>query len=160
MRPNMSRVFLAGFTGTVCITLMMYFVSPLMSGGPVDIAAMLSNLFGGSWVAGIIAHFIIGTLILPAIYAWFLFRVFTGGPAVRGMTWGLVLWMVSQGILMPLLGAGFFSAQAGGTRAALDSLIGHLTYGLILGVGAGGAHAIRRHEAASMKPEFHARRAS
>jgi hypothetical protein len=160
MRPNLTRVFLAGLTGTVCITLMMYFVSPMMSGGPVDIAAMLSNLFGGSWVAGIIAHFVIGTLILPAIYALLLFRVLTGGPAVRGMTWGLVLWMISQSVLMPLLGAGFFSAEAGGARAALDSLLGHLTYGLILGVGGGAAHVSESDELERIEPGVHARRAS
>jgi hypothetical protein len=159
MRPNMSRVFIAGFVGTVCITLMMYFVSPLMSGGPVDIAAMLSGAVGGSWVAGIIAHFVIGTLILPAIYGYFLFRIFTGGPAVRGMTWGLVLWFISQMAIMPVLGAGFFSAQAGGARAALDSLLGHLAYGLILGVGGGGARRRQSERTEGLGSEVHVRRA-
>ena len=143
MRPNLSRALVAGFAGTILITLMMYFVSPMMSGGPMDIAALLGGVLGGSWAAGIAAHFVIGTLVFPAIYALLLYRVLTGSPAVRGMTWGLVLWFASQAVVMPALGAGFFSSEAGGAMAAMDSLIGHLAYGFVLGVGAGRGHPVR-----------------
>jgi len=159
MRPNMSRAFIAGFAGTIFITLMMYFVSPMMSGGPMDIAAMLGGLLGGSWVAGIVAHFVIGTVVFPVIYSLFLFPVLTGSPAVRGMTWGLILWFVSQAVVMPVLGGGFFSSQAGGLMAVMDSLIGHLVYGFVFGVVAGGAHAARIRETEDLGSEAHVRRA-
>jgi uncharacterized protein DUF6789 len=159
MNPNMSRVFIAGFTGTILITLMMYFVSPYLTGGPVDIAAMLSSLLNGSWIMGIVAHFVIGTLILPAIYGLFLYRVLTGSPAVRGMTWGLVLWLVSQAIVMPVLGGGFFSARSGGLSVVMDSMIGHLLYGLVFGIVAGGAHEARFERTEQLGSEVHVRRA-
>src|SRR5882762_5467301 len=143
MRPNMSRFFFAGFVGTLFITLMMYFVSPMMSGGPIDIAALLSGVLGGSWAAGMVAHLVIGTLIFPAVYGLLLFHVLTGSPAVRGMTWGLMLWLLSQAVVMPLLGGGFFSSQAGGLKAVMDSLIGHLSYGFVFGVVAGSGYAPR-----------------
>jgi hypothetical protein len=42
---------------------------------------------------------------------------------------------------------------------ALDSLIGHLIYGLVFGVVAGGAHEPRPHESSHLGSEVHARRA-
>ena len=159
MRPNFSRAFVAGFAGTLVITLMMYFVSPWMTGGPMDIASLLGILFGGSWAAGIVAHAVIGTLILPALYCFLFFRLLTGSPAVRGMSWGLILWFVSQAAVMPLLGAGLFSDRIGGLSVALDSLIGHLAYGLVFGLIAGGTHEPSREHSANFGSHAPMRRA-
>lgn len=158
MRPNLTRAFVAGFAATIAITLMMYFVTPMMSGGPMDIAALLGGLLGGSWVAGIVAHFVIGSVIFPLVYCFLAFRVLTGSAAVRGMTWGLILWFVSQAAVMPALGGGFFSSQSGGLTAVMDSLVGHLVYGFVFGVGTGGAHARQPAEPA-LGSEVHVRRA-
>jgi len=127
----------AGFLGTVVITLTMYFVSPWMTGGPMDMAETLGSYMGQSWTAGLIAHFVIGTLVLPWLYASFLFERLSGAPAVRGMTWGLFLWLMSQAAFMPVMGGGFFSSESGGAMAVGGSLAGHLLYGLILGSLAG-----------------------
>jgi uncharacterized protein DUF6789 len=140
MNPNMMRVFIAGFVSTIIITLMMNLVSPFMSGGLVGTAALLNSLLGTTWRVAIAAHVVIGALVLPAAYGLFVYRTLTGSPAVRGMTWGLVLWILSQAIVVPILGGGFFSSHAGDVMSVMDSLIGHLVYGLVLGVGSGAAH--------------------
>jgi hypothetical protein len=139
MRPNMVRVFIGGFIGTFVFTAMMYFVSPIVTGGPADIASMLATRLGGSRALGMLAHLTIGTLILPAIYATYFFERLSGSPTVRGMTWGLMLWLVAQALVMPFVGGGFFSSVMGGATAAMDSLLGHLVYGFAFGSIAGGA---------------------
>jgi hypothetical protein len=159
MRPNMVRVIIGGFIATFIFTVMMFFVSPIVTGGPADIAGMLATRLGGSRAAGMLAHLTIGTLILPAFYAKFFFERLSGSAAVRGMTWGLMLWIVAQTIVMPLVGGGFFSSNMGGTNAAIDSLLGHMMYGFVFGAIAGGARETLRHSMRTLAPRSALRRA-
>ncbi len=135
-RPSISRSILGGFVGSVAITMMMYFVAPMMLGGPMDIAKMLGSMLGDSWWAGMVMHFANGTVIFPLIYAFLLYGVLPGSPAVKGITWGVALWLLAQVVVMPMMGAGFFS---GSVMAAMGSLMGHFAYGLLLGWIAGSA---------------------
>ncbi|MFN4261638.1 MAG: DUF6789 family protein [Gemmataceae bacterium] len=132
-RPDLTRSFLGGFVGTVAITMMMYFVAPMMLGQPMDIASMLGSMLGNSWWAGMVLHFVNGTVVFPLIYAFVLYGVLPGGSAVKGIAWGGVLWLLAQVVVMPMMGAGFFTANAGGVLAAMSSLMGHLVYGGLLG---------------------------
>ena len=149
MKTNICRACFAGFLGTIVVTCMVTFASPNMVGGPSDIAAMLAALMGGSWLAGLAMHFTVGTLVLPMVYLALLDRRLPGGPALRGVAWGAMLWLLSQVVVIPATGGGFFSAAAGGLKVMADSLIGHLAYGLVLGVLAGGRDELAfstRHE--------------
>lgn len=158
MAPNYRRAIMAGIVATLVITVMMMYVSPRIAGSAIDLPAMLGTWLGGSWTAGLVAHLAIGVLILPALYAWG-YRWLMGSPLVRGLTAGLVLWLLSQLLIGPLMGAGPFSAYAGGVPAVLDSLLLHLTYGALLGTLAGRPP---RSQSAWMHPaelEAHWRRA-
>jgi hypothetical protein len=142
MRPNIAKSILGGFLGTVAITFMMYVVSPMMMGMRMDIAAMLGTVLGIGWTGGMALHFVNGTVIFPLIYALVLYQWLPGGPAVKGLAWGGVLWLLAQTVVMPMMGGGFFSAQAGGAMAAVGSLLGHAVYGAILGALAGEAEPV------------------
>ena len=131
--PTFARAALGGFVGTLVMTAMMYMVAPMM-GLHMDIAAMLGSMLGGSWIAGMVMHFVNGSVIFPAIYAYVLYAHLPGSPAIRGTIWGLVLWLVAQTVVMPMMGAGLFSSAMGGAMAAMGSLIGHVLYGSLLGV--------------------------
>ena len=109
----------------------------MMMGQPINIAAKLGSMLGGSWIAGMVLHFVNGTVIFPLIYTAVLYRVLPGGPVVKGVIWGTVLWLLAQILVMPPMGGGFFSANAGGMPAVIGSLMGHLVYGLFLGALAG-----------------------
>jgi hypothetical protein len=135
--PNISRSILGGFVGTVAITMVMYVVAPMMLGQPMDIAAMLGSTLGDNWWAGMVTHFVNGTVIFPLIFSFLLFGVLPGSPAVKGITWGVILWLLAQVVVMPMMGAGFFSANAGGLMAAIGSFLGHVVYGWLLGLIAG-----------------------
>jgi len=121
------------------MTMMMYFVAPMMMGMEMDIAAMLGSVLGGSWAAGMAMHFVLGSVVFPLIYALALFPKLPGGPIARGATWGLILFLLAQVMVMPMMGGGFFSANMGGMMAVVGSLLGHLVYGGLLGAIAGGS---------------------
>lgn len=132
MRPSLSRTILGGLAGTSVMTLMMYFVSPMM-GVRMDIAASLGSMLGGSWTMGMMMHFLNGAIIFPLLYAFLLFRLLPGGPLAKGVVWGVILWFLAQVVVMPMMGAGFFSSKMGGMSAVVGSLFGHLIYGALLG---------------------------
>ncbi len=133
MRPNHLKAILGGFVGTVAMTLMMYFVAPMMLGKPMDVAAMLAGALGASWIIGMVMHLINGSVIFPLIYAYLLYRVLPGEPWVKGTVFGVILWFLSQAVVTPMMGGGVFSARAGGLMVVMASLIGHIVYGILLG---------------------------
>jgi uncharacterized membrane protein YagU involved in acid resistance len=140
MKPNLTKLFLGGLAGTAVMTLMMYFVAPMMLGQPMDIATMLGSVMGGSWALGMVAHFMNGAVIFPLVFAFVAASLLPGSATVKGVGWGVVLWLVAQLVVMPMMGAGVFSANAGGMMAAVASLMGHVVYGGLLGT-IGGAPA-------------------
>jgi uncharacterized membrane protein YagU involved in acid resistance len=119
--------------GTVAMTVMMYVVAPMM-GLHMDIVGMLGSMLGRSWIAGLMMHFVNGSVIFPAIYAYALYAHLSGSPIIRGTVWGVGLWLIAQTLVMPMMGAGLFSSALGGVMAAMGSLIGHILYGSLLGV--------------------------
>lgn len=133
MTLNAGKAMSGGLAGTAAITVMMYGAAPMMLGLKMDIAAMLGAMLGGSWILGMIMHFMNGIVIFPLIYSQAASKILPGEPWQKGAGWGAILWFISQTMAMPLMGAGFFSSHAGGITAATASLMGHLVYGVILG---------------------------
>ena len=56
------RAIIGGLAGTVVFTLMMRFLAPEMIGHPMDIAALLGAFTGLGTSAGVVMHFLLGTL--------------------------------------------------------------------------------------------------
>ena len=137
MNSFYGKAVLGGLVGTALLTMMMYFVAPMMLGQPMDIAAMLGSVMGGSWALGMAVHWMNGAVIFPLLYAFVVYKVLPGAPLVRGIAWGMVLWLIAQIVVMPMMGAGFFSSAAGGMMAVVASLLGHVIYGGALGAIAG-----------------------
>ena len=138
MKPNTGKAILGGLVGTVMMTLMMYFVAPMMMGQRMDIAAMLGSMMGNNWMLGMMMHFVNGTVIFPLIYVFLLYKFLPFAPLLNGILWGGVLWLLAQVVVMPMMGGGLFSSQMGGMMAVMGSLIGHVAYGAALGGIAGG----------------------
>jgi Family of unknown function (DUF6789) len=132
MRTNTGRAIAGGFAGTLVMTGMMYMVAPMM-GVHMDIAVMLGSMLGGSWAAGLAMHFVNGSLIFPLVFVSVLLGRLPGPAPVRGVLFGVGLWLVAQVMVMPMMGAGLFSVHAGGAMAAMGSLVGHALYGAVLG---------------------------
>ncbi|MBI3636574.1 MAG: hypothetical protein HY216_10265 [Candidatus Rokubacteria bacterium] len=135
------KAIAGGFVGTVVMTLMMYFVAPMLLGAPMDVAAMLGGMLGGSWALGMMMHFVSGSVVFPLIFIYLVYGRVPGAPWVVGTVLGLALWLLSQAVVTPMMGGGFFSARAGGPMAVMASLIAHAVYGALLGAIAGAAES-------------------
>lgn len=128
---TMSRMLMGGFVATIVMTLMMYFGASMMIGAPMDIAGELARMIGAPWMVGMVIHFVLGTAIFSFGYAIVAPRLLFGSAPIRGMTWGVALWLVAMLMMSPMMGKGLFM---GAMPAAVASLMGHLGYGLTLGM--------------------------
>ncbi len=125
------RILAGGFVATIVITLMMYFGATMMTGEPMDIAGELAGMIGAPWILGMIIHFVLGTVVFSFAYAYIAPRFLPGSGAVRGLLWGMILWLAAMLVMGPMMGKGLF---IGGMSAAIPSLLGHLAFGLVLGL--------------------------
>lgn len=125
---SLHKSILAGLAGTTAMTGVMQ-MAPMMGMPPMNIGEMLGSMMGGMTALGWVAHFMIGTAFGVG-YAAVLAGRLPGPAAVRGMLFALAPWMMAQVVVMPMMGAGFFSGSA---LAAMGSLLGHLVFGAVLG---------------------------
>ena len=124
------RAIGGGLAGTVVFTLMMKFLAPEMIGHPMDIAAVLGSFTGLGTPAGMLMHFLLGTLGFAI--AFVIVGPYLPGPGwLRGVTFMTVIWFLAGLIAMPVLGVGLFF---GGAKEAIAALFGHVALGAILGI--------------------------
>jgi len=136
MKPENSKAIMGGLIGTFIMTLMMMYLAPMMTGAPMDIAAMLGGMLGG-WTIGMTAHLIMGIIVFPLVYVLVVYHFVGGTPLVRGLVYGVLLWLAAVIVVMPIAGAGVLMSNVGGMMAVIAALIGHLVYGGVLGAIAG-----------------------
>ena len=138
MERNIGKGILAGLIATGVMTMIMY-LAPMMGMPKMDIAGMLSGMMGLPWIVGMVIHFMNGAIIFPLIYVFVLYKVLPGNGLVRGIVWGLILFVIAQVMVMPMAGMGFFSsASPQQMLMVMGSMMGHVVYGAILGVIFGG----------------------
>ncbi len=156
---SLRRALLAGFVATAILTILM-FLAPVAGLPRIDLASALGKpLAGGravaapltgSWWMGLGIFFLFGSVISPYIFAH-AYHGLLGSPWLRGVEWALFVWVFGGVAVMTMMGLGFDDAHFAhpfGTFAS--SLAGHLVYGAILGVIAGGVlkgvpHSRERH---------------
>jgi hypothetical protein len=68
----MKKALLGGIVGTTMMTIMMYFVRPILVGAPMDIAAEIGSQMGENWWLGMALHVLIGAVIVPVLLVTFL----------------------------------------------------------------------------------------
>jgi hypothetical protein len=146
MKTNdLSRVILAGFFGTCAMTVLTL-LSPLVGGPTIDIAAVLGAMFSTAppaagtefWWFGLTWHLINGTIVFALFYSYLAYALLPGAPWMRGLLWGLFLWLVMEVVLMPLTGRGIFADHAA-SPVIRDTWMfaAHASYGALLGLIAG-----------------------
>lgn len=140
-RPSVEKTILAGFAATLAITVLMY-ATPMLGWPRMDTAAMLGSIVtgippepgSGAWWMGLLLHGVNGAIVFPLLFAYMLYGLLPGRPVVKGTLWGLTLWLLSQAVVAPMLGIGFFAtATPSPALMVLGSFIGHCVYGAILG---------------------------
>lgn len=136
-KVNFLNVVISGVAATIAMTALM-FMAPMMGMPKMNIAKMLGSMMGNNEMLGWIAHFMIG-IILAFIYAVVFYKKFTPKGSINGLIFSVIPWLAAQLMVMPMMmamkgmsfTAGIFS---GSLIMAMGSLMGHLVYGLVLGV--------------------------
>ena len=124
------RATIGGLIGTLVFTLMMKFLAPEMIGHPMDIAAVLGTFTGLGTSAGVVIHFLLGTLGFAIGFV--IVGPYLPGPGwLRGVIFMTAIWLLAGLIAMPILGVGLFF---GGAKEAIAALFGHGALGAILGM--------------------------
>jgi hypothetical protein len=114
-RPNLGLAIVGGFVGTPAMTVAVYLIATLVH-VKMNIVDTLATMLGG-WKMGMLVHVLNGAIVFPLAYAVFFYRFLLGPSYVKGLAFGLTLWLASQLVVLPMIGAGVFSSHMGGVRA-------------------------------------------
>lgn len=86
----------------------------------------------GDHVIGWLMHFILGSVVFGALFAWVSPKMF--GPLwLRGAIYGLVLWLLVMVVGLPMTEAGMFGKMYS-PDLAIAFFVSKLVYGIVLGV--------------------------
>ena len=119
---------MAGLAGTVVMTVFSYF-SNYLHLPSTDYHGMIASHFSmGSAFAWVI-YFGLGVM-LAYFYGTFFRKRLPAHSWMRGIVYAVLIWGVTEIILMPILGMGFFS---GSITAAFAAFIGMALYGGTVG---------------------------
>ncbi|HSE66343.1 MAG TPA: DUF6789 family protein [Gemmatimonadales bacterium] len=133
---NATRAAASGLVGTGVMTALLL-VEPSVGLPKIAMGQVLSTSLGLTSAhltigpaLGWALHFLIG-MALALLYAAVFERRLPGTPLIRGLLYGLLVFVVAQLIFMPLVGGGVFSR--GDVELLTGSLVGHLVYGGLTG---------------------------
>lgn len=130
--------FMSGFIATIVLSVFM--IAKAMAGMMPAFNAIRDNAHLVSMITslpaappiGWITHFVIGTILWGAAYAW-LRPKFSASGVVAGMTFGIIAWLAMMIVFMPIVGHGLFALGIG-FPATVATLVLHLIYGAALGL--------------------------
>ena len=134
---NTRRAVVAGLVATVAVTTL-WLVEPYLGLPKLAVGSMLSSPLATvtayvqiSPAVGWTIHIIVGIALALVYAAWLVDRL-PGSSLIRGMLYGVGVFMVAQFTFMPLVGAGIFSR--GDIPLLIGSLGGHIVYGGLVGL--------------------------
>ena len=133
---NTSRAIAAGLIATASMTALLL-IEPAVGLPEIAIGQLLSTSLSVTTAhlsigpaMGWATHFLVG-VAWALVYAGVVLTRLPGTPLVRGLLYGVLVFLLAQALFMPLVGAGFFSRGDPSTLAG--GLLGHLVYGGVLG---------------------------
>lgn len=132
-----ARSMVAGFVATVVLSLLMMMKSRMGIMPELDVISMLGKMsqdmmgMGGAAV-GWILHFMIGTVAWGILFA-LLYSILPGaGSVVKGISFGVLAWLIMMIGPMPMAGAGLFGLNFG-IMAPIMTLMLHIIFGAVMG---------------------------
>ncbi|MBA8907582.1 DUF6789 family protein [Aminobacter ciceronei] len=132
------RSMIAGFAATVVLSLLMIMKTAMGIMPQLDVISMLSGMsqnmmgVGGAGI-GWLAHFLIGTVLWGVLFALLHDRLPGSEPIMKGISFGILAWLLMMILPMPMVGAGFFGLALG-MMAPVMALILHIIWGAVLGI--------------------------
>lgn len=130
VKNKLLKALTGGLVGTIIFTLMGEYMAPKILGQPMDVAALMAPMLGGSHTIGVIVHFIMGTFLFPIGYLVVGISNLKGPAPVRGAIFLSGMWLGAMTVMMPILGQGlFFNDPA----KAMVALVAHIVFGIVMG---------------------------
>ena len=134
---KLKQGLLGGIIATVVMTMLML-VAPMMGMPDMKIGNMMAGFMGIPVWLGWAMHLMIG-IVWTMVYVFLVKDRLTLSPAIKGMLFALLPWILMQLMVMPMMGMGVFSANAPNpVMMVVGTMMGHLVYGLVLGLSAKG----------------------
>lgn len=137
MKQQTKRGLIFGLIATAAMTILMLIgkvtgMSPIPE--PIPIAIM-KHILGDIakpilMISGMMSHLIYGSIAGAVFYSLIKNR----GTIYWSMGFGILLWLMMQLIVLPFLGWGVFGSSVT-PKIAMATLVLHLVYGVILGLG-------------------------
>ena len=124
----LKKAMIFGIAGTAVLTAFTYLAGFMNLPHP-DYHGMISGLFHTGTTGSWLLYFAAGVL-LAYVYKAFLAAHLPAHSWKNGIVYGFLLWGITQFILMPVFGMGFFS---GSMMTAVGMLVGNAFYGAIVG---------------------------
>ena len=125
---KLSRAIIAGIVGAIAMSIVGVWIAPMMGMERMNPANMLAMAMGNNMILGWVGHLMVGA-ILAIIYAS-LQNHLPGPSAIRGAVFSLAPWILLLLIVSPMMGMPMFM---GSMMKTVQSLIGHIVYGLVMG---------------------------
>lgn len=83
-------------------------------------------------VVGWLLHFLIGTVLWGALFAPLLPALPGSRTWIKGLSFGVLAWLIMMVVVMPMAGAGLFGMLLS-LMAPVATLMLHLVYGAVMG---------------------------
>ena len=122
------KALLFGIAGTAVLTAFTYLAGFMQLPHP-DYHGWIAGFFKTGMMLSWVVYFAVG-VILAYVYKAFLSAHLPADSWKNGLFYGLILWGLTEFVLMPVFGMGFF---AGGMMTAIGVLLGDAFYGAIVG---------------------------
>ncbi len=135
MKANLVRTIFGGIIATAVMTMMTY-IAPYMGLPKMDIPGMLSGMLHAPSPVGWLIHIMIGT-VFALCYGWFFINWVRkiNGRVLRGLIFGFAVFVFARIMMMGMMAMGLMPRPDGSQAMnMLGSLIGHLVYGLVIGL--------------------------
>ncbi|TDR20676.1 DUF6789 family protein [Marinicella litoralis] len=131
---NLAKTVSAGVVATAVMSLIGFYLAPMMGLPKMDFGQMLGSnnpMMAMPYWAGWAIHFMMG-IIFAIVFVKVVAPVLKGSYLIRGLVFGMLLFVLAQLLVMPMMGAGVFAG--GHMPTIVGSLLGHLVFGAILGL--------------------------
>ena len=126
---NTIRGIIAGFIGTITISILMLIKAKANFMIDLDVVHMLTLKTGGSPTIGLLFHFIIGTICYGILFSFIIPFIASVKIIIQGIILGFIAWLIMM-LLVPVFGHRFFILDMGDIAPIL-TLLFHLIFGIV-----------------------------